>query len=148
MSVLVVGLSHRSAPVSLLEEVSRGLGDGADVLTEVVAGQVSEAVARAALGLSRVMGEEPTTLTAEARAPYLGTYDLGRIRVRIFEQDGHVMAQPTGQRVVRLIYAGDDVFLPDLTGANVRFEFEVVGGRAVTVTVYQGGDVVRARRVE
>ena len=44
MSVLVVGLSHRSAPLSLLEDVSRGLGDTTDVLTELLAGAVSEAV--------------------------------------------------------------------------------------------------------
>jgi glutamyl-tRNA reductase len=42
MSVLAVGISHRSAPVSLLEEVTRGLGDTSDVLGEVPA--VSEAV--------------------------------------------------------------------------------------------------------
>jgi glutamyl-tRNA reductase len=44
MSVLVVGLSHRSAPVSLLEEVSRGVDDTAEVLRELVAGAVGEAV--------------------------------------------------------------------------------------------------------
>ncbi|MDP9181736.1 MAG: glutamyl-tRNA reductase [Actinomycetota bacterium] len=44
MSVLVVGLSHRSAPVSLLEEVSRGVGDTAEVLSELVVGAVGEAV--------------------------------------------------------------------------------------------------------
>jgi glutamyl-tRNA reductase len=44
MSVLVVGLSHRSAPVSLLEEVSLGVGDSTDVLGELTAGAVGEAV--------------------------------------------------------------------------------------------------------
>jgi glutamyl-tRNA reductase len=44
VSVLVVGLSHRSAPLSLLEDVSRGLGDTTDVLTELLAGAVGEAV--------------------------------------------------------------------------------------------------------
>lgn len=44
MSVLVVGLSHRSAPLSLLEDVSRGLGDTTDVLAELLAGAVGEAV--------------------------------------------------------------------------------------------------------
>ncbi|HUR52387.1 MAG TPA: glutamyl-tRNA reductase [Mycobacteriales bacterium] len=44
MSVLVVGLSHRSAPVSLLEEVSLGLRDTEAVLTELVGGAVTEAV--------------------------------------------------------------------------------------------------------
>ena len=45
MSVLVVGVSHRSAPVSLLEQVTVGIGDTADVLTELrAAGPVGEAV--------------------------------------------------------------------------------------------------------
>ena len=44
MSVLVVGISHRSAPVALLEEVTRGLGDTSGVLDEVKVGTVSEAV--------------------------------------------------------------------------------------------------------
>jgi glutamyl-tRNA reductase len=42
VSVLVVGISHRSAPVSLLEEVTRGLGDTAEVLAEIPT--VTEAV--------------------------------------------------------------------------------------------------------
>jgi glutamyl-tRNA reductase len=44
MSVLVVGISHRSAPVSLLEEVTRGLGDTVGVLDDIKAGTVTEAV--------------------------------------------------------------------------------------------------------
>ena len=45
MSVLVVGISHRSAPVSLLERVTVGLGTAPDVLTELrSAGPVGEAV--------------------------------------------------------------------------------------------------------
>jgi glutamyl-tRNA reductase len=44
MSVLVVGLSHRSAPVALLEEVSRGVGETQQVLTELVGAGVDEAV--------------------------------------------------------------------------------------------------------
>ena len=45
MSVLVVGVSHRSAPVSLLEKVTVGLGSAPDVLTELRStGPVGEAV--------------------------------------------------------------------------------------------------------
>ena len=44
MSVLVVGLSHRSAPVSLLEEVTVGIGDTTAVLGELKADAVSEAI--------------------------------------------------------------------------------------------------------
>ena len=45
MSVLVVGISHRSAPVSLLERITVGLGSTPDVLTELRASEpVGEAV--------------------------------------------------------------------------------------------------------
>jgi len=45
VSVLVVGISHRTAPVSLLEQVTLGLGQAPDVVTELrAAGPVGEAV--------------------------------------------------------------------------------------------------------
>ena len=44
MSVLVVGISHRTAPVALLERVTAGLHDTAAVATQLRAGAVSEAV--------------------------------------------------------------------------------------------------------
>ena len=44
MSVLVVGVSHRSAPVSLLEQVTAGLHATGQVLDELAAGAVTEAV--------------------------------------------------------------------------------------------------------
>ena len=44
MSVLIVGISHRTAPVSLLERVTLGLGDTGDVLAELELGAVDEAV--------------------------------------------------------------------------------------------------------
>jgi glutamyl-tRNA reductase len=44
MSVLIVGISHRSAPVSLLERVTVGVGTGTDILQELrAAGPVAEA---------------------------------------------------------------------------------------------------------
>jgi glutamyl-tRNA reductase len=44
MSVLVVGVSHRSAPVSLLEQVTVGMGSPASAVTELRGGAVAEAV--------------------------------------------------------------------------------------------------------
>lgn len=44
MTVLVVGVSHRSAPVSLLERVTRGLHDTGEAVAGLTAGAVSEAV--------------------------------------------------------------------------------------------------------
>ena len=44
MSVLIVGISHRTAPVSLLERVTLGLGDTGEVLGQLETGVVDEAV--------------------------------------------------------------------------------------------------------
>jgi glutamyl-tRNA reductase len=44
MSVLAVGVSHRSAPVSLLEQVTVGVGDTTALVQELRAGAVEEAV--------------------------------------------------------------------------------------------------------
>jgi len=45
MSVLVVGISHRSAPVSLLEQVTLGVGDSSGVLSDLrSSGPLGEAV--------------------------------------------------------------------------------------------------------
>jgi glutamyl-tRNA reductase len=44
VSVLVVGISHRSAPVSLLERIAVGIGDTPAVVRQLRAGPVSEAV--------------------------------------------------------------------------------------------------------
>ena len=44
MSVLVVGISHRSAPVALLERMTLGLHDTAEVAAQLTAGSVAEAV--------------------------------------------------------------------------------------------------------
>jgi CubicO group peptidase (beta-lactamase class C family) len=115
--------------------------------TATPVGEVEEAVARAALGMPRLV-EVEVTLTAEERARYIGTYDLGQIRFRVFEQDGEVVAEPTGQRVVRLIYQGDDSFRPDIPGTGIFIEFEVVDGRASSMTLHQGGQVILAPRME
>ena len=60
MSVLVVGVSHRTAPVSLLERVTVGFGTGSDVLGELrgaPGGRVGEAVVLATCNRVEVYAE-------------------------------------------------------------------------------------------
>ena len=58
MSVLVVGISHRSAPVSLLERVTVGIGDAPDVVEDLrSAGPVGEAVVLATCNRVEVYAE-------------------------------------------------------------------------------------------
>jgi len=143
-------VSHGGGITGFNAQLARYPDDGLGVAvlvntTSAEVGAAEEAVARAALGMPRpVKADQP--LGAEERARYVGTYDLGRIRFRVFEQDGHLMAEPTGQRVVRLVYQGGDAFRPDLP-ADILIEFRVEGGRATSLTLHQGGQVVEAPRV-
>ena len=107
---------------------------------------VQHAVARAALGMERLV---PTNLplTAEDRAQYVGTYDLGPIQLRVFEDGERLLLQPSGQATVLLLFQGDGVFLADV-GRPARFEFRVEEGRATGLTLYQGSQELEAHRIE
>ena len=59
MSVLVIGVSHRSAPVALLERVTRGLHDTGEVVAQLTAGAVSEAVVLSTCNRVEVYADAP-----------------------------------------------------------------------------------------
>lgn len=131
----------------------------ADSLTVVVlangptdGGQVAERIARHALGLplpvEPVATEEP--LPAGQEELYVGTYDLAPavpLQVRVFQMDGRLMAQATGQVSFPLRYQGGHRF-EGPPAAGVAFEFTVENGRATGFTLFQGGAELRATRIE
>lgn len=109
-------------------------------------GRIEDAVARAALGLARnVVLDLP--LTPEENARYVGTYDLGDLEVRVFEQDGVLMAQVTNQRALRMKYQGEHTFVLDAP-QSIKLVFELEGDHASGFTLHQGDVVARAPRVE
>ncbi|HEX6749590.1 MAG TPA: hypothetical protein VF092_20025 [Longimicrobium sp.] len=81
-------------------------------------------------------------LTAEQRQAYVGTYDVSRpdgekVTLRIFEEDGVLKGQPSDNptEVKRLMYQGDNVFVPE--GVPMTLAFTVVDGRATKFTFTQ-----------
>lgn len=88
-------------------------------------------------------------LAREERTVYEGTYRLEvgdrTMELRIFSRDGQLVSQATGQRVVRLRYQGDHVFVPDFDD-RARLVFTVEEGRATGVTLHQGGGVFHGER--
>ena len=66
---------------------------------------IQNAVARAALGMDRLVPRD-LPLSADQRAPYVGSYDLGPIAVRVFEAGERLILQPSGQTAARLLYQG------------------------------------------
>ncbi|HEU0299289.1 MAG TPA: serine hydrolase, partial [Longimicrobium sp.] len=88
-------------------------------------------------------------LTAEEMARYEGTYTLGMgqrtLEVRVFAQDGKLVAQAAGQEGFPLRYQGDHVFIPSFDD-QVRLVFTVENGRATGVTLYQNGAEIPGTR--
>lgn len=107
-------------------------------------GRVEQAVTRAALGLDRLVIQD-LPLGPSERARYLGTYDMGDLDVRVFERDGVLSAQPTGQPALRMLYQGDHTFLLNAP-QEIRLVFEVEDGQATRFVLHQGGATVPAPR--
>lgn len=109
-------------------------------------GRIERQIAELILGIER---EQPKDLPlSEAEITRLvGTYDLGPLQIRVFERDGKLMAQGTGQPAFQLLYQGDGVFVA-VFDPTVRLEFDMEGERAGSLTLIQGGRQTRAARVD
>ena len=88
-------------------------------------------------------------VTAEDIARYAGTYELqglpAAVALRIWGEDGVLMAQTPPQDEEPLIRTGENAFaLSDNT--NIRIVFDVVEGRAVRATLHMGGRAIEGRR--
>lgn len=67
------------------------------------------------------------------------------LELRVFIEDGRLMGHPEGDDPHRLLYQGEDAFIPE--GAlDFRLDFEVVNGRAETVTIDKDGEEYPRRR--
>jgi CubicO group peptidase (beta-lactamase class C family) len=87
-------------------------------------------------------------LSAAEMSRYAGTYDLGMMQLRVFEQDGRLMSQATGQGAFPLVHRGRGVFTADIAPSPaIRLVFPQGGERARSVTLYQGPVVIPAPRV-
>jgi D-alanyl-D-alanine-carboxypeptidase/D-alanyl-D-alanine-endopeptidase len=86
-------------------------------------------------------------ISPEDMARYEATYVMqrGPAELRVFIQDGRLMAQPTGQNPTRLLHQGNQVFVP-AAAMNARVTFKVENGRATAITLLQGGNVYPGTR--
>jgi D-alanyl-D-alanine carboxypeptidase len=100
--------------------------------------QTAQAAALIALGVDLSAPPADLPLSAEDRDRYVGVYDLDVIRVRIFEDGEHLMAQGDGQSAFRLLYQGEHEFRASFDPA-VRLTFTVEPDAPVRLTLHQGG---------
>lgn len=112
-------------------------------------GVIEDALARTALGIPlQVIDDLP--LTDEEMRRYIGRYVLrtgeDELPIRVYVEGGELFAQAEGQSPNRLLYQGDDVFIPDFSNA-VRIVFRGEGRQAELLILQQGGAEYRGERV-
>ena len=118
-------------------------------------GRLARNLARATLGIGTYEVPPPpprelAALDAAGRAPFVGDYEIrmptgATLPLRLFEQDGALMAQARGQPALRLLHQGNRVFVSE--SGNLRMQFVVEDGRATRFTLYQGALTAEGTRV-
>jgi hypothetical protein len=84
-------------------------------------------------------------LTAAELAAYAGEYPLvPGFALRVFEQDGKLFVQGTGQPPIEVAPLVADAFVAEAVGAELRFERRE--GKVAAVTLLQNGQKLRGER--
>jgi len=115
--------------------------------------RVAANIARVALGLPLTAPpaaplDLPTT--AEQRTRYVGTYRLvlpnGQpLELRVFEREGRMLSQATGQGEFAILFQGNDVFVASFD-PTARLTF-APGNPSPRVTLLQGGQSSVGERI-
>ena len=119
------------------------LGNGGSAPT----GRIERQIAEAVLGL-----EDPTRdarpLAASEIERYLGTYDIPVMKLKIFEEEGKMMAQgqAPGQGAFELLSIGEHDFV-SRDDDDIRVSFEMADGAATSVALTQGSRTFKGKRM-
>ena len=116
------------------------------VLTNVgntTATQIEKLIATRALGIPDTAA---VPLSATELARYEGTYQLPRLRVKMFAENGRRSSQGEGQGVIHLKHLGGGRFVAE-DNDDIRIEFPAAGAPAPNVVIRQAGTATTAPRV-
>ncbi|MDJ0916506.1 MAG: serine hydrolase [Woeseiaceae bacterium] len=97
------------------------------------------------LGMAQIKGEELTVEEGDL-GPYTGTYQLAPgLMLAVFEDDGRLMGQATGQGAFPLTKSGEHEF--SFEAASIRIVFNAGEQGFDSMNFYQGGSTTAAPRV-
>jgi D-alanyl-D-alanine-carboxypeptidase/D-alanyl-D-alanine-endopeptidase len=90
--------------------------------------------------------EAPPTITNPAWKDWAGEFQLApQFSLKVFERDGRLMVQGSGQPAIAAEVAGSDRIEIKAVGAVVEFERDA-GGKVVAAVLLQGGQKLRGAR--
>ncbi len=115
------------------------------------ADQLDAQFRRVVTGRPLIVPPAEITLSTAQRAVYVGTYALAlptgaTLPLRVFEQDGRLMAQAPNQPAFPIVASGEHRFAA-AGSASIRLTFTVADGRASTVALEQGGRTAVGARI-
>jgi CubicO group peptidase (beta-lactamase class C family) len=141
-------ISHNGGINGFVSELHHYVDDSTVVvvLTNVgsrTAIDVEKLVAARAIGIPDTAA---APLSATELSRYEGTYQLPRLKVRMFAENGRLNTQGEGQGVMHLKHLGGGKFVAE-ENDGVRVEFPAEGTPAPSVVIVQGGSPTTATRV-
>lgn len=85
-------------------------------------------------------------LSAVERQAYAGDYPLAPgFVLKVFQRDGKLFVQGSGQQPLEVTAVARDVFLADAVSAEIRFERDAAG-KVIALSLLQGGQALRGAR--
>jgi CubicO group peptidase (beta-lactamase class C family) len=141
-------ISHNGGINGFVSELHHYVDDSTVVvvLTNVgsrTAVDLEKLVATRALGIPDTAA---AALSAAELSRYEGTYQLPRLKVRMFAENGRLATQGEGQGVMHLKHLGGGKFVAEESD-DIRVEFPPEGTPAPSVVIRQGGGATTATRV-
>jgi CubicO group peptidase (beta-lactamase class C family) len=109
-------------------------------------GKVADAVARAAMDIKEFVPADGA-VSADEIARFSGEYAFDDIplALKVFERDGKIWSQATGQGAIRLLYQGKGEFLAEFD-PRVKIVFAEGAGPCEQLVLHQGGEHVAKRK--
>jgi len=96
-------------------------------------------------GLAAFGFDPPASAPADVDASIVGEYRLGSQTGRVFERDGALLTQLSGQSAFEITLVDDDVYRLDAVDASLRVVRD--GAAVVALELIQNGEVQRADRI-
>lgn len=134
--------------------IARFPDDNAAVI--VLGNNVAVPTENVAAALAGTLFEEKVELPGERKAiridaklldRYVGTYDLGQLKITFTNEKGHLMAQPKGQPKFEAVPSSETEFFLNEVDVVFRFSEINASGKAQKLELTQGGRTLMGKRV-
>ena len=106
--------------------------------------EIERGIARKVFGIpEREVKDLPITPTEWAK--YLGIYDLGQFKIRVFEENKILKAQVVGEDSFRLMYQGGHSFAAEAS-SDIRLTFTIENSVATKLTLDLRGTMISGKK--